>query len=141
MLELIFLLPLLAVIVVALIVRCSRKKPFSRLGMAFVALSLLAGFTLPLGLGVWIPDFLGQTRIIAQAESATGARFELRQTWNYIDFYTTDLRVTHADGKTEIIGVDGDASKVWSATLEINEKQRTAKAIYTKHESSREIHW
>lgn len=141
MLELIFLSPLLAVMAVALIVRCSRKKPFSQLGMAFVALSLLAGFTLPLGLGVWIPDFLGQTRIIAQAESATGARFELRQTWNYIDFYTTDLRVTHADGKTEIIGVDGDASKVWSATLEINEKQRTAKAIYTKHESSREIHW
>ena len=142
MLELIFLSPVAAVIAVALIIRYRvKKKPFSRLGLSAVVFSLAAAFALPLAQGVWLPDFLGQSRTLARTEGATGARFELFQAWNYIDFYTTELRVTQADGTSKIVMVDGDASKHWSASLAINEDQRTAKAIYSNGFQSHDIAW
>jgi hypothetical protein len=142
MLELVFLSPVVAVITGALIIRYRvKKKPFSRLGLSSVIFCLVAAFAFPLAQGVWIPDFLGQTRTLARTESSTGARFELFQAWNYIDFYTTELRVTQTDGTSKIVLVDGDASKHWSASLAINEDQRTAKAVYSNGFQSHDVAW
>ena len=142
MLELIFLLPVAVVISTALFIRYFvKKKPFTRFGISIGILSLVAAFALPLSAGVWIPDFLGQTRIIGEAKNVSGERFEMLQTWNYIDFYTNELRVTQPDGKSKTILVDGDASKNWSADLVVNEDQRTVRAIYSVSLQSYDIPW
>ena len=105
-------------------------------------LALGAFFLLPLCIGVWMPDLLfGQTRTIARASSNSGVKFELNQFWNNVDFYTTELRVVEPSGQEKTILVDGDASKAWRADLVVDEKKRTAYAVYVGGLRSQELTW
>ena len=98
-----------------------------------------AAFLLPLCIGVWLPDLLfGKTRTIARASSSSGVKFELNQFWNSVDFYTTELRVVEPSWH---VLVDGDASKEWSADLVVDEKTRTAYAVYVGGFRSQALRW
>ena len=71
-------------------------------------------FVLPMGIGVWLPDvFSGATHTLATT-AKDGYAFRVVQYWNHVDFYTTEVRITHPDGRTEVQTVDGDSSKEWA---------------------------
>jgi hypothetical protein len=91
------------------------------------ALSLVLGLALPLAIGVWLPDvFSGKQHTLCSATSATGHRISIVHYWNHVDFYTTEARVTSPDEITSTTLIDGDASKTWGATLEIDPSQKGA---------------
>ena len=127
MLELVFLSPLLLVIVGVLTFRFAvRRKPFSTTGWITTAFLAMGAVVLPLKWGVWIPDFLGYTRTLAEAQSTTGEHIQIYQRWNYVDFYTTELVVTHPDGSTKKVVLDGDDGKSWRVPISLDETTRTA---------------
>ena len=140
MLALIFLSPLLAVIVGALIARFAvRRRPFRALGWALVAALFVGAFVLPLAAGVWIPDFFGTTRTLATATSSTGYSFRVTQAWGS-DFYTTTLYITAPDGHTTDPILDGDDSKSWSVPIALDESNRIA-TVTLGGGRPKAIHW
>ena len=91
-------------------------------GLLFVAL-----FGLPLLIGVWLPDVISAPqRVLAEQRLASGYAFRVVQYWNRVDFYSTELRVTSPDGRTETHTLDGDDGKSWRLPLVIDEQQHTA---------------
>ena len=127
MLNLIFFIPLITVIAAAAAYRLvSRRKSFGPVGWLILTISLLVAAILPLGCGVWLPDIFGKQSILCSATASTGHRISIVQYWNHVDFYTTEARLTSPDGATSVTLLDGDASKSWSGTLEIDPPQKSA---------------
>jgi hypothetical protein len=90
---------------------------------------LLTGalFGLPLLFGVWLPDVISAPEnTLAEQRLASGHVFRVVQQWNRGDFYSTELRVTSPDGRTEINTLDGDDSKSWRLPLVIDEQHHRA---------------
>ena len=85
---------------------------------------------LPLLVGVWLPDVLTtQEHVLAEQRLASGHLFRVVQYWNRVDFYSTELRVTSPDGRTEIHTLDGDDSKSWRLPLTVDKQHRTATVV------------
>jgi hypothetical protein len=126
------LFPLLCVITMTLVYRyVVRRRPLGIRG--WVVSSLLVAFlslSLPLGWGIWLPDIFGTTHTLGSATTSSGHRISIVQYWNHQDFYTTEMRVTGPDGVTVTSVLDGDASKRWSATLELDPSQKSATLTY-----------
>ena len=94
--------------------------------MVTLSLAVFLSFALPLVYGVWLPDVFGKQHTLCSARTSTGYQISIVQYWNHVDFYTTEARITGPDGVTSISTIDGDASKTWSATLEIDSSQKGA---------------
>lgn len=124
----IFLIPSLIVFTMAFGYRyVIRRKPLGIRGwLVSISLVLFLSVMLPLAMGVWLPDISGTQHTLCSATTKSGHRISIVQYWNHVDFYTTEARVTSPDGVTVISMVDGDASKTWSATLEIDPSQKSA---------------
>ena len=88
---------------------------------------LVSFFGLQLLVGVWLPDVFGSAdHTLAEQRLASGQLFRVVQYWNHVDFYSTELRVTSPDGRTETNTLDGDDSKSWRLPLVIDESHHTA---------------
>ena len=125
---LILFIPALIVIGMALAYRfVIHRKPLGTRGWL---ISTSATFVLSLVLltswGIWLPDVFGKQHTLCSATTATGHRISIVQYWNHVDFYTTEARVIGPDGVTSVTVIDGDASKTWSARLEIDPSQNLA---------------
>lgn len=104
-----------------------RRKPLGTQGwLVTLSLAIFLSFALPLVYGVWLPDVFGKQHTLCSATTSTGHRVSIVQYWNHVDFYTTEARITSPDGVTSISTIDGDASKTWSAILEIDPSQKGA---------------
>ena len=127
MIEAISLLPLIIVIIGVLVFRFAiRKRSLTQVGWVVAGVSLVVAFYAPLAIGVWIPDFTGKSRIVAETVDSSGQRFQVIQFWNYVDFYTTELVVSKTDGTTSRKLIDGDSSKASRARITVDEAKRTA---------------
>ena len=124
----IFFIPSLIVFTMAFGYRyVIRRKPLGMRGwLVSISLALFLSVMLPLAMGVWLPDISGNRHTLCSATTKSGHRISVVQYWNHVDFYTTEARVTSPDGVTRISIIDGDASKTWSATLEIDPSQKSA---------------
>jgi len=124
----IFFIPSLILLTMAFGYRYGiRRKPLgARRWLVSIALGLLLSVMLPLAMGVWLPDVFGKQHTLCSATTSAGYQISIVQYWNHVDFYTTEARVTSPDGVTVISLVDGDASKTWSAILEIDPSQKGA---------------
>jgi hypothetical protein len=124
----IFFIPTLFVIALAFGYRYAvRRKPLRLRGwLASASLVIFLSLFLPLVYGVWLPDVFGKQHTLCSATTSTGYQISIVQYWNHVDFYTTETRVTSPGGVTAISILDGDASKTWSATLEIDPSQKSA---------------
>ncbi len=124
----IFFIPSLIVFTMAFGYRyVIRRKPLGMRGwLVSISLALFLSVMLPLAMGVWLPDISGTQHTLCSATTKSGHRISIVQYWNHVDFYTTEARVTSPDGVTRISIIDGDASKTWSATLEIDPSQKSA---------------
>ncbi|MCL4789670.1 MAG: hypothetical protein KJ070_23290, partial [Verrucomicrobia bacterium] len=92
-----------------------------------VAVVLGALFSLPMLIGVWLPDVItAREHTLAEQRLASGYSFRVVQYWNRVDFYSTELRVTSPDGRTEVHTLDGDDSKSWRLPLTVDEQSHTA---------------
>jgi hypothetical protein len=101
------------------------KKPL--IILLTVAVVLGALFSLPMLIGVWLPDVISaQEHTLAEQRLASGYSFRVVQYWNRVDFYSTELRVTSPDGRTEVHTLDGDDSKSWRLPLTVDEQSHTA---------------
>lgn len=92
-----------------------------------ISLTLILGFFLPLGIGIWLPDVFGQRHTLCSKTTSTGDRISIVHYWNNVDFYNTELHVTAPDGTTSISILDGDASKTWSASIEIDPSEKSGR--------------
>jgi hypothetical protein len=103
-------------------------RPAVMVGCFVAVLTVISvGLALPLAIGVWLPDvFSGKQHTLCSATTASGHRIRIVHYWNHVDFYSTEARVTSPDGVTSITLIDGDASKTWSASLEIDASQKAA---------------
>jgi hypothetical protein len=103
-------------------------RPAAIVGCFVAVLAVIsAGLALPLAIGIWLPDvFSGRQHTLCSATTASGHRISIVHYWNHVDFYTTEARVTSPDGITSITVIDGDASKTWGASLEIDPSQKSA---------------
>ena len=90
------------------------------------SLAFFLSLFLPLTMGVWLPDVFGKQHTLCSGTTSTGYQVSIVQYWNHVDFYTTEARITAPDGVTSISIVDGDASKTWTATLEMDPSQKGA---------------
>jgi hypothetical protein len=124
----IFFIPSLIVIAMAFGYRyVIRRKPLGIRGwFVSASLALFLSLVLPLAMGVWLPDVFGKQHTLCSATTSTGYQISIVQYWNHVDFYTTEARITSPEGVTSISLLDGDASKTWSATLEIDSSQKGA---------------
>ncbi len=124
----IFFIPSLFVIAVAFGYRyVIRRKPLGIRGwFVSVSLAIFLSFALPLAYGVWLPDVFGKQHTLCSATTSTGYQISIVQYWNHVDFYTTETRITSPDGVTSISVLDGDASKNWGATLEVDPSEKSA---------------
>jgi hypothetical protein len=102
-----------------------RKLPSPRRlrGWSIAVLASALAVTWPFMQGVWPPDIFtfGSPHTLARATGASGASYEVVQYWNYVDFYTTELRITSASAGTRVIELDGDDQKSWSVPLSVDE--------------------
>ena len=104
-----------------------RRKPLGIQGwLVSTSLALFFSLALPSAMGVWPPDVFGTQHTLCSATTSTGYRVSIVQYWNHVDFYTTEARVTDPDGMTSISILDGDASKAWTAIVEIDSAQKDA---------------
>ncbi|MGL5016543.1 MAG: hypothetical protein ACRDBP_00295 [Luteolibacter sp.] len=124
----IFFIPSLFVIAVAFGYRyVIRRKPLGIRGwLVSVSLVVFLSFFLPLIYGVWLPDVFGKQHTLCSATTSTGYQISIVQYWNHVDFYTTEARIAGPDGVTSLSLLDGDASKAWSATLEVDPSEKSA---------------
>ncbi|MES2438481.1 MAG: hypothetical protein V4584_05425 [Verrucomicrobiota bacterium] len=90
------------------------------------SLVLVVSVSLPLAMGVWLPDIFGKQQTLSSATTSSGHRISIVQYWNHVDFYTTEARVTGPDGVTSVSIIDGDAAKSWGAGLEVEPSQKGA---------------
>jgi hypothetical protein len=77
----------------------------------------------PFSVGVWLPDIFtfGSPHTLTRVSGRSGAIYEVIQYWNYVDFYTTELRITSADGMKKVIELDCDDQKSWTVPLDVDE--------------------
>ena len=124
----IFFIPSLFVIAMAFGYRyVIRRKPLGIRGwLVCASLSVFLSLFLPLAYGVWLPDVFGKQHTLCSVTTSTGDQINIVQYWNHVDFYSTEARITNPGGVTSMILIDGDASKSWSATLEIDPSQSMA---------------
>lgn len=124
----IFFIPSLFVIAVAFGYRYAiRRKPLGlRAWLVSASAVVFLSFGLPLVYGVWLPDVFGKLHTLCSAQTSSGHQISIVQYWNHVDFYTTEARVTAPGGATSIFLIDGDASKSWGATLEIDPSEKGA---------------
>ncbi len=88
---------------------------------------VLAALLLPLIIGVWLPDILlGQQRVLAEQTLPTDQTYRVVQYWNYVDFYTTELRVLNADGSRQRCIIDGDDNLHFAADLALGDAPAAA---------------
>ena len=86
---------------------------------------LVAALTLPLSIGVWLPDmFSSRARTLASTKLADGTDFRVVQYWGS-DFYTTELWHTTSDGQQHVEVLDGDDCKSWHVPLSVDSQNRT----------------
>ena len=101
------------------------KRPLKLL--LICSLVLAAAFGLSLLIGVWLPDVIyAREHILAEQRLPSGHLFRVVQYWNHVDFYSTELRVTSPDGRTQVQTLDGDDNKSWRLPLVIDEQHHTA---------------
>ena len=126
--NLIFFIPSLTVVILIFgYWHFIRRRPLGIRGrLISIALTFVLGLGIPVAYGVWLPDILGTQHTLCSASTSTGYQVSVVQYWNYADFYTTEIRVTDPDGLTSVTIIDGDASKSWSATIEIDSSQTCA---------------
>ena len=120
-----FISPLLLVVFGVLLVRrrvC--KRPFAWLGWTCSTFLIVGACLLPLTQGVWILDLAGLPRRLADATGLDGSRFEVVQYWNYVDFYTTEVRTTTPDGNMSVKVLDRDAKRTREAAITLDESDR-----------------
>jgi len=99
----------------------------SRIILLVAGILLVSFFGLQLLIGVWLPDVFGSgEHTLAEQRLASGHLFRVVQYWNHVDFYSTELRITAPDGRTETNTLDGDDSKSWRLPLVIDEPHHTA---------------
>lgn len=103
-----------------------RKSPSLRGWLVLSSLAVFLSVALPQGWGVWLPDVFGTQHTLCSATTVKGHRISIVQYWNHVDFYTTEARVTAPNGVTSVSTLDGDASKTWSATIQIDPSQTSA---------------
>jgi hypothetical protein len=124
MLDLIFLGPFVGVLLLGFAL-WMRWLPYSRSVFSWLLASVLVPATIawPLVWGVWPPDIftLGSSRTLAEVSGPSGARYQVAQYWNHLDFYTTELRITLPDARKKVIELDGDDQKSWSVPLTVDE--------------------
>ncbi len=122
----IFFIPLLVVVILIYGYRqVIRKRPLGIRGwLISIALILILGLGIPLAYGVWLPDIFGKQHTLCSVSTSTGYQVSIVQYWNHVDFYTTEAQITSPDGITSISLIDGDASKIWSATLKIDPAEK-----------------
>jgi hypothetical protein len=102
-------------------------RPAALIACFFAVFAVLfAGMALPLLIGIWLPDIFGKKHTLCYATTSSGHQISIVHYWNHVDFYNTEARVTSPDGVTSTILIDGDASKTWSATLEVDPSQKAA---------------
>jgi hypothetical protein len=90
-----------------------------------------AALLLPLLIGVWLPDvFLGRPQKIASLRLADSTEFEVVQYWNHVDFYTTELRCSLADGQRKTWVLDGDDRKRWHIPISVDESAGTVSVAH-----------
>ena len=73
------------------------------------------------------------SRTLAHVTASTGSTYDVVQYWNHVDFYTTELRVTLADGTTKVVTLDGDDAKTWSVPLTVDEVRGVATVVLSGH--------
>ena len=104
-------------------------RAFKIISLIFCAI-VGALWALGLLIGVWLPDVVfAPEHTIAEQRLASGHTFRVVQFWNRVDFYSTELRVTSPDGRTETHTLDGDDSKSWRLPLTVDEQRHTAMVI------------
>jgi hypothetical protein len=107
----------------------SAMSALLRTFLLLVGLTMVALVT-PLLIGVWLPDvFTHAVHTLAERRLSSGHVFRVVQYWNGVDFYSTELRVTAPDGKTEVYLLDADDQKSWRLPLVIDEQGRGAIVI------------
>jgi hypothetical protein len=85
-------------------------------------------FFLPLAIGVWLPDAISlQRNILAEATSDQGEIIRVKQYWNSVDFYNTELEHVSTNGTVETWVLDGDDMKSWSVPLSVDWGAKEAK--------------
>ena len=93
-----------------------------------VTVSLLLGalLSLPLFIGIWLPDVIYAARhTLAEQKLPSGHSFRVIQYWNRADFYNTELLHTSPNGVVETYLLDGDDDKSWSVPLVVDEQGKT----------------
>ena len=141
MIDPIFMIPLLLVCVGTLVVRYRvMRSKLARRHWAVVAALACVAFVLPLSVGAWIPDFLGQRLTVATAQASTGHEFRVTQQWNHLDFYTVQLEITLPDGTLRRTTLNGDDPKRWRMPLQIDEQNRLAKVTLSSGRVA-EVSW
>jgi hypothetical protein len=116
--------PVLLVVAYGLGVALGRLPPL-KTGRSWlvIASAIALAVAWPFSAGVWLPDIFtfGSARTLARAAGTSGARYEVVQYWNYIDFYTTELRIASPDATKKVIELDGDDQKSWTVPLSVDE--------------------
>jgi hypothetical protein len=89
-------------------------------------LLVAAAFLAPLLIGVWLPDVLGREVTIQTVRLNDGETISVVQYWNYVDFYSTEARVTDSSGRTTVHTLDGDDHRHSIVPIEFNYGTRIA---------------
>jgi hypothetical protein len=121
--------PLLLVAAYAVAVALGRlPRPKTVRNWLVIVSTIVIGAAWPAWAGVWLPDIFtfGSGRTLAQVAGTSGAKYEVIQYWNYVDFYTTELRITSGSAATKVFKLDDDDSKSWSVPLAVDERAGTA---------------
>ena len=95
--------------------------------LAIIGIVSGAVITLPLLIGIWVPDVISAPRhTLAEQRLAGGHVFRVIQYWNRCDFYNTELLHISPDGKVDTHVLDADDNKTWSVPLAVDERHKTA---------------
>lgn len=90
-----------------------------------VAAIIAAVLSLPLGIGIWLPDvFMDRIHALARERSRDGHLFRVVQYRNHGDFYDTKLHHAAPDGSISAHVLDPDDGKRWSASLSMDKGMR-----------------
>ncbi len=102
------------------------RQPFSTRASVVSVVLVAAAFLSPLLIGVWLPDVLGREVTIQTVRLNDGETISVVQYWNYVDFYSTEARVTDLSGRTTVRTLDGDDHRHSIAPIKFNYGTRIA---------------
>ena len=142
MLNLFVLSPLIIVIIASLLARYAMRRRSFAFGAdqwAAICCFTLVALLLPLTFGVWTPDLLGFEQVVVSSQTLDGHGLSVHQVWGS-DFYETSLHRTRPDGTSGVEILDPDGSKLWNATIQLDESARLATISYGSGRS-RNFHW